>query len=122
MAKGTYPESTQACTDAAVAITRHMLDLHKEFKAGGQLFQDRWMLSSFTMNDFYLAGMVLCLGVSMWRKSNPGKDVNEDLKMKEQYQMLKDSFDICEELSPTSNEAKRVSNILSTLCVQKSNE
>ncbi|KAJ9614113.1 hypothetical protein H2200_002249 [Cladophialophora chaetospira] len=119
MTLGTHPESTRACTDAAMAITRHMLDLHKEFKPGGQLFQDRWMLSSFTTNDFYLAGMVLCLGVSMWRKSNPGKDVNEDPKMKEQYQMLKDSLDICEELSPTSNEAKRVASVLRTLLDEK---
>ena len=115
MSQGVHPASTEACTDAAIAITRHMLDLHKEFKAGGQLFEDRWMLNSFTMNDFYLAGMVLCLGVSMWKKANVGKDINRDERMKKQYDMLKDTYEICEELSPTSSEAKRVANVLRTL-------
>ncbi|EXJ53972.1 hypothetical protein A1O7_09309 [Cladophialophora yegresii CBS 114405] len=112
MTQGTHPASTQACTDAAIAITRHMLDLHKEFKPGGQLFNDRWMLSSFTMNDFYLAGMVLCLEVSMWKKANPAIDIHADEKMREQYIMLKDSFAICEELSATSTEARRVAAVL----------
>ncbi|KIW98656.1 uncharacterized protein Z519_00317 [Cladophialophora bantiana CBS 173.52] len=115
MTQGTHPTSTEACTDAAMAITRHMLDLHKEFKPGGQLFQDRWMLSSFTMNDFYLAAMVLCLGLSMWKKANPGKELEvakDDKKMAEQFQLLKAAFGICEELTPTSNEAKRVADVL----------
>ncbi|KIX98478.1 uncharacterized protein Z520_05779 [Fonsecaea multimorphosa CBS 102226] len=114
MTQGTHPTSTKVCTDAAIAITKHMLDLHKELKPGGQLFQDRWMLSSFTMNDFYLAAMVLCLGVSMWRKANPGKELenSEDARMMEQFQLLKAAFGICEDLSPTSNEAKRVADVL----------
>src|ERR1700761_3453667 len=89
-----------------------MLDLHKEFKPGGQLFLDRWMLSSFTMNDFYLACMVLCLGWSMWKKSHPDHDVNDDSQMKDQHAMLRESFDVCVDLSPTSSEAKRVANVL----------
>ncbi|OAL38486.1 hypothetical protein AYO20_02135 [Fonsecaea nubica] len=114
MTQGSHPTSTKICTDAATAITRHMLDLHKELKPGGQLHQDRWMLSSFTMNDFYLAAMVLCLAVSMWRKANPGRNLenSEDDKVVEQFQLLKAAFGICEELSPTSNEAKRVADIL----------
>ncbi|KIX03756.1 uncharacterized protein Z518_07309 [Rhinocladiella mackenziei CBS 650.93] len=112
MTQGGYPASTAACTDAAIAITKHMLDLHKEFQPGGQLFADRWMLSSFTMNDFYLASMVLCLGISMWKKAHPGKGVNEDERMESQHALLRSAFEICEELSPTSTEAKRVANVL----------
>ena len=112
MTQGNHPASVKACTDAAMAITRHMLDLNKEFKPGGQLFHDRWMLSSFTMNDFYLAGMILCLGVSTWKKAHPGKDVNQDERMREQLTMLQDSFQICEDLSPTSHEAKRVAGVV----------
>ena len=118
MTQGGYPASTKACTDAAAAITRHMLDFHKEFQSGGQLFADRWMLSSFTMNDFYLASMVLCLGLSMWKKANPAKEVSEDVKMESQYDLLKSAFAICEELSPTSTEAKRVAGVLSVVLSQ----
>ncbi|KAG9789457.1 Zn(2)-C6 fungal-type transcription factor mpsB [Exophiala dermatitidis] len=105
-----YPASTQACLDAATAITKHMLDLHKELQPGGQLYNDRWMLSSFTMNDFYLACMVLCLGLSIWKKANPGKNVvteNEDL-----FKLLKAAFAICEECTINSNEARRVTDVL----------
>ncbi|OCT46262.1 hypothetical protein CLCR_01062 [Cladophialophora carrionii] len=122
MTQGTHPVSTQACTDAAIAITRHMLDLHKEFKPGGQLFNDRWMLGSFTMNDFYLAGMVLCLAVSMWKKANPGIDIDADEKMREQYILLKESFAICDELSPTSTEARRVAAVLRQVLGEKRDE
>lgn len=112
MAQGNYPASSQACTDAATAITKHMLDLHKEFKPGGQLYTDRWMLSSFTMNDFYLATMLLCLGLSLWKKSHPGQDVIEDEKVEAQYSLLRSAFEICQELSTTSRDAKRVADVL----------
>ncbi|KIW63072.1 hypothetical protein PV04_09950 [Phialophora macrospora] len=122
MTQGTHPASTRACTDAAIAIIRHMLDLHKEFKPGGQLFNDRWMLNAFTLNDFYLAGMVLCLGVSIWKKANPGTDINADEQMKEQYTKLGDSLAICEELSPTSSEARRVAAVLRAVLWEKGDE
>jgi hypothetical protein len=37
--------------------------MYKEFSPGGQLHAQRWMLTNFTMNDFLLAIMVLCLVV-----------------------------------------------------------
>ncbi|EXJ90908.1 hypothetical protein A1O1_04014 [Capronia coronata CBS 617.96] len=113
-----YPASTQACLDAAAAITRHMLDIHKELQPGGQLYSDRWMLSSFTMNDFYLACMVLCLGLSMWKKANPGKSLNQDDRMGSLFELLRASFAICEERSPTSNEARRVTGVLRVILGQ----
>ncbi|KAK5206275.1 hypothetical protein LTR47_011004 [Exophiala xenobiotica] len=112
----THPESVAACTNAASAITRHMLDLHKEFKPGGQLYTKRWMLTSFTMNDFYLASMVLCLAMSMWKRRHPGQSVQEgpeaDEKTREIYALLTAAFGLCEELSQTSTEAKRVADVL----------
>ncbi|KIW59633.1 hypothetical protein PV05_04070 [Exophiala xenobiotica] len=115
-AKGeyTHPESVAACMNAASAITRHMLDLHKEFKPGGQLFANRWMLTSFTMNDFYLASMVLCLAVSMWKRRHPGESVEgqADEKTREIHALLTAAFGLCEELAPTSTEAKRVADVL----------
>jgi hypothetical protein len=112
----THPESVAACTNAASAITRHMLDLHKEFKPGGQLYTKRWMLTSFTMNDFYLASMVLCLAMSMWKRRHSGQRVQEgpeaDEKTREIYALLTAAFGLCEELSQTSTEAKRVADVL----------
>jgi hypothetical protein len=111
MTTSTHPESAKICTDAAIAITKHMLDLQNELKPGGQLAQERWMFNSFTLNDFYLAGMVLCLSVSIWKRSHPGQDIEKDEKMREQYTMLRDSIAVCEEMSATSNEARRVARV-----------
>jgi len=107
--------STRACVDAAIAITRHMVDLHKEFKPGGQLHADRWMLSSFTLNDFLLAAMVLCLALSMWKKRHPGRDIKDDPAASGQLEMLKQSYDICLERAQTSTESKRVAEALSVI-------
>ncbi|KAL6247360.1 hypothetical protein RBB50_005706 [Rhinocladiella similis] len=109
-----YPESIAACVDAASAIARHMLDLHKEFKPGGQLYDGRWMLSSFTMNDFYLASIVLCLAVSTWKKRHPGGsiEIDADQRTKDVYALLGSAFNVTVELSPTSREAKRVADVL----------
>lgn len=107
-----YPASTQACLDAATAITKHMLDVHKELQPGGQLYADRWMLSSFTMNDFYLACLVLCLGLSTWKKANPGKLLRQNARMQSVFELLKAAFAICEERSLASNEARRVTDVL----------
>ncbi|KIW14545.1 hypothetical protein PV08_07329 [Exophiala spinifera] len=110
-----YPESIAACVDAAVAIARRMLDMHKEFKPGGQLHDARWMLSSFTMNDFYLASIVLCLAVSIWKKRHPGGNIetdDADPRMRDVWVLLRSAFNITVELSPTSREAKRVADVL----------
>ncbi|KIW41424.1 uncharacterized protein PV06_06985 [Exophiala oligosperma] len=109
-----FPESITACVDAASAISRHMLDLHKEFKPGGQLYDGRWMLSSFTMNDFYLASIVLCLAVSTWKNRHPGRnvEVDADQRTKDVYALLGSAFTITVDLSPTSREARRVSDVL----------
>lgn len=115
---GGYPASTAACTDAAIAIIKHMLDLHKEFKPGGQLHADRWMLTSFTMNDFYLASVVLCLALSTWKRTNAGRDISEDEQKGSQYDLLMLAFALCEELGPTSSEARRVANVLSVVLNQ----
>lgn len=115
MTQGDHPESTEAAIAAATAITTYMLDIYKEFKPGGQLHNDRWMLSSFTMNDFYLATMMLCLSVSMWKKANPGKIVSNDEKVRARVDLLANAYMVCEESSATSTEAKRITGVLSTI-------
>jgi hypothetical protein len=79
------------------------------------LHTDRWMLSSFTMNDFYLATMMLCLSVSIWKKANPGKIVNDDEKVRARVDLLANAYVVCEESSATSTEAKRITGVLSTI-------
>ncbi|KEF52194.1 uncharacterized protein A1O9_11821 [Exophiala aquamarina CBS 119918] len=115
MTQGGHPESSEAAIAAATTITTYMLDMYKEFKPGGQLHTDRWMLSSFVMNDFYLAAMMLCLSVSMWKKTNPGETVSDDEQIKARVDLLANAYVVCEESSANSIEAKRITGVLSTI-------
>jgi hypothetical protein len=109
MAQGSKRSRT-ACMDAAMAILGHLADIHKEFHAGGQMEFDRWMLSSFTMNDFVLAAMMLCLALSL--KTKEGLTVHSDPESRFQLDMLKQSYFICLEFGNSSKEGKRVARAL----------
>ena len=107
MAQG-HEYSTKACTDAAMAIITYLIDVNKEFQTGGQLHADRWTLTSFNMNDFLLAVMILCLSLSMWKKRNPGKPTDIDPTAHSQLDMLKQSYIVCVEKSAISKESRLV--------------
>ncbi|KPI40104.1 uncharacterized protein AB675_11359 [Cyphellophora attinorum] len=116
----TSETSTRTCIAAAIAIVRWFADLHEEFKPGGQLHHERWMLSSFTMNDFLLAAMILCLAVSKWRKKNQnaGRNIRGDWEAKEWFDMLVRSHDMCvEEAEKGSKEGRKVAEALNVMLV-----
>lgn len=56
-----YIYSRQSCRDAALQILQHQSTLHQETQPGGQLFRDRWKVSSLVNHDFLLAATILCL-------------------------------------------------------------
>jgi hypothetical protein len=68
MARGVV-SSTHACVAAARRLVSQCIEIFEEFAEGGQLNSVRWMLTNFTMNDFLLAVMVLCLAIHLRRKS-----------------------------------------------------
>ena len=113
-----FEYSTRACLDAAMAIVNCFADMYKEFQKGGALHADRWMLSSFTMNDFLLASMVLCLSLSQWRKKNPGHSIFEDTSGTHQLDMLRTCYSICDERAPTSAESRKVADALKAMLAQ----
>lgn len=112
MAQGSQ-RSRNACVNAAVAILGHLADIHKEFQEGGQMEYERWMMSSFTMNDFVLAAMMLCLALSL--KTKEGLTVHTDPESRFQLDMLKQSYFICLEFGDTSKEGKRAANAIGIL-------
>ena len=113
-----FEYSTKACLDAAKAIVNCFSDMHKEFLPSGALYKDRWMLNSFTMNDFLLAAMVLCLYVSQWRKKNPGRSIQDNVSGKHIAEMLRTCHDICQARASTSTESKKVGEALKAMLVQ----
>lgn len=113
-----YDFSTRACIDSAIAIARRFIDIHKEFKPGGQLCHDRWMLGSFTMNDYLLAAMILCLAMSQWRKKNPSTDIEDDESAIELLDLLRTNYRICAEEASLSVESRKVAEALRAMLRQ----
>jgi hypothetical protein len=105
--------SRDACATAAMAILDHQASVHQEAQPGGQLYQDRWMLSSFTFNDFFLAAMILCLDVST--NHDTGSANGSDNLTKIKIEKLQRSYLICNERRSTSKEARRVADALGAM-------
>ncbi|KAH6874400.1 fungal-specific transcription factor domain-containing protein [Thelonectria olida] len=60
-----YARSRHACLEAALQVLSRQAELHLSTQPGGQLHDDRWMISALTTNDFILAAMVTCLDVTL---------------------------------------------------------
>ncbi|KAK3061508.1 hypothetical protein LTS18_006047, partial [Coniosporium uncinatum] len=90
-------------------------ELHAACQPGGQLFQDRWMLSSLTMTDFLLAAMVVCLDLYESYNSTSSPSASALIARAEKHDALKVSRDFWLDRSATSRDARRASNILTAL-------
>lgn len=67
-----YAYSRWSCLDAATQIIRHQSDIYHETQPGGQLYRDRWFVTSLTSHDFLLAAMILCLELSSKTEQDSG--------------------------------------------------
>ncbi|KAI1336761.1 hypothetical protein F5Y15DRAFT_393065 [Xylariaceae sp. FL0016] len=71
--------SRNICRDAALKI----LDLHAEYeeesRAGGRLYEDKYMLSALTLHDFLIASMILCLDLT---ENFPSSSADRTRKLK----------------------------------------
>lgn len=111
--------SRDACVNAAVAIMGHLIDLNKEFQPGGQLYADRWMLSSFTMSDFLLAAMVLALAVWVVQKDKSPKRIEQNASQIQMHlNLLGQAYTICQEWGNTTKEPKLFAEALGIM-IQK---
>ncbi|KAE8444370.1 hypothetical protein EG329_000570 [Mollisiaceae sp. DMI_Dod_QoI] len=104
--------STRSCVEAGMKLVSQFIDIYKEFSPGGQLYMERWMLTNFTMNDFLLGIMVLCLVLHLrWKKGRLGSVINTTAE-NEVLGLLKESHTICLEKSTISRDALRVSHAI----------
>ena len=105
-----HHSSTISCVEAGKSLVSQFIDIYKEFSPGGQLFKERWMLGNFTMSDFLLGVMVLCLVVHIhWKRGSQGFPINAATE-REVLHLLERSYAICVEKASTSREAWRVSH------------
>ncbi|OBT38538.1 hypothetical protein VE00_10968 [Pseudogymnoascus sp. WSF 3629] len=104
-----FEYSTKACVNAAMTIITYLIGVNKELQPGGQLHANSsWALTSFNMNDFLLAVMILCLSLSKWRRQNPGKRAEEYPAIYSQLDMLRLAYAVCVEKSAMSKESRCV--------------
>lgn len=61
----TFELSRRYCLEAALEILARQADIHQATLPGGRLYEDRWMVTSLTVQDFLLAAMVVCLDLSV---------------------------------------------------------
>lgn len=104
--------STYSCVDAGKKLVSQFIDIYREFSPGGQLHAERWMLTNFTMNDFLLGIMVLCLVVHLGRKRGHQNPVIDTTTEDETLALLEQSLPICLEKSTASRDALRVSHAI----------
>ncbi|KAH8700249.1 fungal-specific transcription factor domain-containing protein [Talaromyces proteolyticus] len=104
--------SAKTCVEVGTQLVGQFIDMYKEISPGGRLHAERWMLTSFTMNDYLLGIMVLCLVVHTYRKGVLQPPVMDSSKEREILQLLEQSFDICMEKSSVCKDAKRVSHVV----------
>jgi hypothetical protein len=96
MARGSI-FSAKVCIDSGRQLVGQFIEMHKEISPGGRLYATRWMLTNFTVNDFLLGVMVLCLAVHTYRKGILQSPVIDAFVEGELLQLLQESFDICVE-------------------------
>lgn len=105
--------SIRICFDAAKLIVNGLLNMYPKFKPGGQLFGDRWLMSSIAFNDFLTGVMALSLILCQDQRTKI-----ECLSWDERCeirQMLESSQEICEETKDRSAGARRMLKLLGSL-------
>ena len=102
--------STTSCIDAGKRIVGQVIGMHREFSPGGLLHGERWMLGNFTINDFLLGVMVLCLAMHIRGKRGAHAPGINDATENEVIALLQQSQTILIEKSSASKDAQRVSH------------
>jgi hypothetical protein len=103
--------STEVCIDAGTKVVAEFLDMNKEISPGGQLYDVRWMLNNFTMNDFLLGVMVLCLVVHTKLKAGSQNTIPAMVDRKI-ISLLEQSHVVCLEKSSLSKDAQSVAGAI----------
>lgn len=101
--------SREACLDAALKILECQHFLDEEVQPLGQLYQDRWRISSIVNHVFLLATSILCY----YFQRNHGKASDTELTKIEAS--LRRSYDIWLRSSSFSKEAQKATEALSVV-------
>ncbi|KAJ5286918.1 hypothetical protein N7478_002604 [Penicillium angulare] len=107
--------STEACFIAGRRLVSQFIEMYKEFAPGGQLCQERWMLTNFTMNDFLMGVMILCLVIHTGRRRDLQLSLMHPSYEKTIFSLLKQAHAICIERSSASRDARYVARAVKAI-------
>ena len=100
-------QTVDICADASMRMLEVQVDLHQEAQPDGQLYEERWMLSSLTTTDFFLAAMILSLVLLQERAR--GLDQDPERKSQQKLEILDKSLLIFDAQKLNSNQACKIS-------------
>ncbi|KAJ3540398.1 hypothetical protein NM208_g5087 [Fusarium decemcellulare] len=112
-----YDFSRHACLEAAFQILDRQVELHEATRPGGQLHDVGRLIPTLTKNDFILAGMVICLDLTISMKQNAsigGAQGSDDEQFERSAKAIQQAYQIWESASTTSSEARIVAHALSS--------
>ncbi|MCJ1338126.1 hypothetical protein MMC09_003411 [Bachmanniomyces sp. S44760] len=116
-----YAYSRNCCTEAAMELLRHQFDLDAEVQPGGQLYRDRWFVSTLAAHDFMLAAMIVCLELHHASEDhNNGQVVatsseSNGYRLEDMFNALEKSYLIWQRSREQSPESKRAFQALSVM-------
>ena len=100
-------QTIDICADASMMMLEVQVDLHREAEPGGQLHEERWMLSSLNTTDFFLAAMILSLVLLQERAR--GLDQDSKRRTQRKLELLDKSLVIFDAQNNVSNLACKIS-------------
>lgn len=103
--------SLAAGSEAARTLMIRFLDMYREFQPGGQLQANRWMLNSFTINDFLLGTTTACLAVYQ-RRQHLDAAIQDAVPEEALVGLLTQALDVCSDVSHSSKDAQRVAHAI----------
>ncbi|KAF3908064.1 hypothetical protein ABW21_db0204246 [Orbilia brochopaga] len=103
-----FETSREKCRASAMRILELQNDAYDECQPGGRLWDERWMIASFTLHDFLLASMILCLDLSE-NKASRAQTSSRCLAS------LQKCYKIWSEKKHLSRDARHASNVLGAM-------
>ncbi|MCJ1268380.1 hypothetical protein MMC22_008268 [Lobaria immixta] len=108
--------SRKSCIEAALQILQHQSMLNQEMQPGGQLYRDRWKVSSLVNHDFFLAATILCLDLDPDLAARSSSQINGEAGDKRRgddvTHALHESYKIWLKSSKSSREAQKAAEAL----------
>lgn len=97
-------------------MLQYQHDIYHETLSGGQLYRDRWFVTSLTSHDFLLAAMILCLELSSKVGNERQNSLPEGVNgQKELLRALETSKNVWAACVDSSFEASKASEVLAII-------